>query len=113
MKYRIIGALAAAGATAALVAALPASGSPAGEQTFKLVEKGAGTFKFVDNPPRDVRKHGPSIGDNAVFSRPLYDEAGKRVGLIAASCTFVPPGKNTFSCLGSFKLQTGTLYGTA
>ena len=113
MKYGIAGALALAGVTAALIAALPASGSPAGEQTFKIVEKGAGTFKVIDNPPRNLQKRGPSVGDNAIFSRSLYDESNKKVGELSASCTFVPPGRDTLSCLGSFKLKTGTLYGTA
>jgi hypothetical protein len=82
-----------------------------GERTISLVEKGASQFAVVDNPPRDIRKHGPSAGDMFVFTRSLYDESAKKVGGVTAKCT-VTPVRTTTLCEGVFALADGSIFGS-
>ena len=113
MKRLAVLCIPAAAAAVAVVVLLPGAGSAqqaGGEQTFKLVEPGKGAaFKFVDIPPR-AKRNRPSSGDGFVFTTPLNDASGARVGTLAAQCTFTPLNKSI--CNGIFHLKDGTITGT-
>ena len=83
--------------------------------TFKELDKGS-TFAFVDNAPRSKAKGEPSasIGDAIVFTNPLSDGAGKRVGRLYVHCTAVAAApqanKAAFTCEGVMVVDGGTLF---
>ena len=107
---RLIGAAAvlAVGVSIAVASIGGAQTSP-GERTLKFVEKGNGSFKFIDNPPKaKSRNSPPSAGDEFLFTNPLYDESGARVGYVTAHCT-VEPGVKVPDCQGEAKLKDGSL----
>ena len=83
--------------------------------TFKELVQGS-TFAFVDNAPTSKAKGEPSasIGDVIVFTNPLTDRAGKRVGRLYVHCTAVvaarQANKAAFTCEGIMVVDGGTLY---
>jgi hypothetical protein len=114
--------LVAAGVAATILAVvLAASGSAQqpGERTLTFTERNnLGTFKLVDNPPRnpkDVseRRFRFSLGDMFVFGSPLFDAANeRRLGRVAGTCTVVKRGKFETAqvhCAGSVQLSDGTI----
>lgn len=82
--------------------------------SFKELSKGS-TFAFVDNAPKSTAKGEPtaSIGDLLVFTNPLVDTAGKRIGRLYFHCTAVVAAryanKATYACEGAVALGGGTL----
>jgi Dirigent-like protein len=98
----------------ALVFGSSASAQGAKTLTFKELNEGA-TFAFVDNAPMSKAKGEPSasIGDAIVFTNPLTDRAGKRVGRLYVHCTAVvaaPQANNAaFACEGIMAVDGGTL----
>jgi Allene oxide cyclase barrel like domain len=98
----------------ALVLGSSASAQGAKTLTFKELDRGA-TFAFVDNAPTSKAKGEPSasIGDAIVFTNPLTDRAGKRVGRLFVHCTAVvaarQANKAAFSCEGIMVVDGGTL----
>ena len=82
--------------------------------TFKELNRGA-TFAFVDNAPTSNAKGEPSasIGDAIVFTNPLTDGAGKRVGRLFVHCTAVvaarQANKAAFICEAIMVVDGGTL----
>lgn len=112
-KWLAAGAtVAVAGGAAALV--VPGTGGAQqqqqqGERTFSLVEKGKQHFKFVDNPPRGARRHGPSTGDEFIFGRGVYDASNTRVGTLHGVCT-VLTNHDAALCHAALKLRDGAIY---
>ena len=99
----------------ALVLGTSAPAQGAKTLTYKELNRGA-TFAFVDNAPTSNAKGGEpsaSIGDAIVFTNPLTDRAGKRVGRLYAHCTAVvaapQANKAAFSCEGIMVVDGGTL----
>jgi hypothetical protein len=81
--------------------------------TLRELDKGS-TFKLVDNPPRSTSRREPtvSLGDQAVFTNPLVDPAGAKLGTLYGSCSVVKGGRITKAlllCHGIYKLSTGEL----
>jgi hypothetical protein len=82
--------------------------------TFKELTKGS-TFAFVDSAPMSTAKGEPtaSLGDRIVFTNPLVNAAGKRVGRLYLHCTVVvaapQANKAAFACEGVIALGSGTL----
>jgi hypothetical protein len=82
---------------------------------FKELDKGS-TFAFVDNAPTSKAKGEPSvsIGDAIVFTNPLTNRGGKRVGRLYVHCTAVvaapQANKAAFTCEGIMVVDGGTLY---
>ena len=98
MSPRII-ALAAAGVTAAAVAAPVLAQSSGGGQTLTFSELNKGSrFDYIDNAPRNKHNRRPvfSVGDEFVLANPLADASGK-VGELRALCTITKkaPGNDT------------------
>jgi Dirigent-like protein len=99
----------------AVVFGSSASAQGAKTLTFKELNEGA-TFAFVDNAPTSKAKGEPSasIGDAIVFTNPLTDRAGKRVGRLYVHCTAVvaapQANKAAFTCEGIMVVDGGTLY---
>jgi hypothetical protein len=107
--------LVAAGAVAAaLVFGSSASAQAPTTLRFKELSKGS-TFAFVDNAPKSKAKGEPSasVGDLLVFTNPLVDAAGKRIGSLYVHCTAVVAARQaneaTYGCEGSVGLRGGTL----
>jgi hypothetical protein len=74
------------------------------------------TFKFIDNPPRSrgrtERTTTISMGDVFVFTNPLINGAGRRSGVLYATCVAARGGRfdRTFLlCHGVAKLQDGDI----
>src|SRR5688500_16906634 len=70
--------------------------------TFKELEKGS-TFTHIRNTK--TRSEQANIqGDVIAFSNPLADAAGKRIGMLRASCVTTTGSRNfmksTLTCLG-------------
>ena len=109
------GAVGLAISVCAVVLVSSASAQGSKTLTFKELEKGS-TFAFVDNAPTSNAKGEPSasIGDAIVFTNPLTDRAGKRVGRLFAHCTAVvaarQANKAAFTCEGIMVVDGGTLY---
>src|SRR4051812_48190383 len=112
-RIAVASAVGAAALTAAVVAG-PSLATTAAQSTtisFKELNKG-GTFAFVDNAPRTkLGKNGPkkiSAGDMIVFTNPLADATGKRIGQARATCTATVTTKKFekagFLCDGAFVL---------
>lgn len=119
MSSRFI-VLAAAGLTAAGVAApvLAQSGGGGQTLTFRELDKGS-RFEYVDNPPRNSHHRRPvfSIGDALVLANPLADNSGT-IGELRATCTMTKKAPANDSglnqghplCTGAFVLKAGTLF---
>lgn len=112
--------LAAVVAGAALLASVVVAGAggqaPPG-RTLVLTElaKG-GRFGFVDNPPKVKRTKGRaprlSVGDLLVFSSPIADQQGSRVGRLHVQCVVSVPGTSRTAeqvCTGVFRLKDGLI----
>lgn len=112
--FLLLGTTAAA-TTVALVLAASGSGQASGARTIKLFEaSNGGTFGFVDNPPKTIRKDPhASVGDILAFSNPIFDESRKhRLGVSSAQCIATRPGRiatATYTCSGTFALNDGTI----
>ena len=108
------GALSLAIAACALVLGPSAAAQGPKTLTFKELNRGA-TFAFVDNAPTSKAKGEPSasMGDAIVFTNPLTDRAGKRVGRLFVHCTAVvaarQANKAAFTCEGIMVVDGGTL----
>jgi hypothetical protein len=108
------GAVALAIGVCALVLGSSASAQGAKTLTFKELNHGT-TFAFVDNAPTSKAKGEPSasIGDAIVFTNPLTDRVGKRVGRLFVHCTAVVAARHAnkaaFSCEGIMVVDGGTL----
>jgi hypothetical protein len=109
------GAVSLAIGVCALVLGSSASAQGPKTLTFKELDQGS-TFAFVDNAPTSKAKGEPSasIGDAIVFTNPLTDRAGKRVGRLYVHCTAVvaapQANKAAFTCEGIMVVDGGTLY---
>jgi hypothetical protein len=101
-------------AAAALVLGASASAQPSTTLSFKELSKGS-TFTFVDNAPKSKAKGEPSasVGDLILFTNPLVNAAGKRIGRLYVHCTAVvaarQANKATYGCEGTVGLTGGTL----
>jgi hypothetical protein len=108
------GALSLAIGLCALVLGPSAAAQGPKTLTFKELNRGA-TFAFVDNAPMSKAKGEPSasMGDAIVFTNPLTDRAGKRVGRLFVHCTAVvaarQANKAAFTCEGIMVVEGGTL----
>jgi hypothetical protein len=104
--------LAATGCALALGSA--ASAQNATTLTFKELNKGS-TFAFVDSAPMSKAKGEPtaSLGDRIVFTNPLVDTSGKRIGRLYSHCTAVVAARSafnaSFACEAVVVLGGGTL----
>jgi hypothetical protein len=119
MSSRII-ALAAAGLTAAAVAAPVLAQSSVGGQTLTFRELNKGSrFQYIDNAPRNKHNRRPvfSVGDQLVLANPLADASGK-IGELRALCTITKKAPASDAglnagrpfCTGGFVLKTGTVF---
>jgi allene oxide cyclase len=110
---RLFPLLAAAAAAAMLAAGAGASAqSPATRTlTFKEGENGA-TFVHVRNTRTKMRRANLQ-GDLLVFTNPLLDGSGAKVGKVAASCVTTTGARNfeksVMTCTGVMTLRDGTL----
>jgi hypothetical protein len=108
------GSAALAVGACALVLGSSASAQGPTTLTFKELNKGS-TFEFVDNAPLSKAKGEPSAsaGDLIVFTNPLTDSVGKRVGRLYMHCTAVvaarQANKAAFACEGVVVIGRGTL----
>jgi hypothetical protein len=112
---RIVLILVAAGAaTVAFAFGSSASAQAPTTLSFKELSKGS-TFAFVDNAPKSKAKGEPSasVGDVLVFTNPLVDAGGKRVGRLYVHCTAVVAARRanqaTYGCEGAVGLRGGAL----
>lgn len=98
----------------ALVLGSGASAQSTKTLTFKELDQGS-AFAFVDNAPTSNAKGEPSasMGDAIVFTNPLTDRAGKRVGRPYVHCTAVvaarQANKAAFTCDGIMVVDGGTI----
>jgi hypothetical protein len=79
--------------------------------TFKEPEKGS-TFAHIRNTkPRSDQAN--NTGDLIVFTNPVTDTSGARVGKLSVSCTTTTGARNfmksTLTCVGVMALRDGTL----
>jgi hypothetical protein len=109
-----LGLVALAVGACALVLGSSASAQGPTTLTFKELNKGS-TFVFVDNAPLSKGAGDPSAsaGDVIVFTNPLADAAGKRIGRLYSHCTAVVAArraaKAAFACEGVVVIGGGTL----
>jgi hypothetical protein len=79
--------------------------------TLKELERGA-TYMHISNTKGAPRRSNLQ-GDLLVFTNPLADASGKRVGKISVSCTTTTGARNfvksTLTCVGVLVLADGTL----
>jgi hypothetical protein len=79
--------------------------------TVKELDKGS-TFKHVANT-KSTSQRALAMGDLIVFTNPLADAAGQRVGKLFATCTTTVGNKSflkaTLTCTGVMTLRDGTL----
>jgi hypothetical protein len=112
---RTMGLAACAGALAGAVSLLGtgAAAQDPGTRTlsFKTPDRGS-TFKHVRNTKGASRRANRS-GDVIVFTNPLVDEAGRRVGRLYADCITTLGARDfrrsTTTCTGVMVLPAGTL----
>jgi hypothetical protein len=98
----------------ALCAASPAlAQAPTG--TLSLHEPASGgTFNFVDNAPKSPKPQSRtrlSSKDAVIFTNPLQDASGRRVGTVRAACFVRTPGRFAsakLDCFGTFALTNGS-----
>jgi hypothetical protein len=110
--------VAATGAALGLVVIATAGGQEQQGRTLVLtwLSKQA-TFTFVDNPPKtkftsegEPRRLTP--GDREVFSIPVADQQGRRVGRLDGDCVIVRPGTHRAHeelCTGTYRLRDGVI----
>jgi len=109
-----LGLAALAAAACAMVLGSAASAQGSTTLAFKELNKGS-TFDFVDQAPLSTRKGEPSAsaGDRIVFTNPLADATGKRIGRLYIHCTAVIAArlapKAPYACEGVVVLGGGTL----
>lgn len=108
-------------ACAALISAIV--GIPAGQAadpvtrtlTLKETTKGE-TFAHIRNT-KGAGRQSMLTGDLIVFTNPVVDAAGKKVGRLAASCTAVLGNKNflkaKMACDVTYLLTDGVIYATS
>ena len=79
--------------------------------TFTEAQKGS-TFKHIRNTETKSQRAN-SLGDLIVFTNPLADASGKKVGKLYVSCTTTVGSRNflksTLTCAGVAVLPDGTL----
>ncbi len=78
---------------------------------MRFFERSAGDLAFIDTGAL-----GPSIGDRLVFSNPIFDTAGARIGTDGADCVIVkidptePPARQqVVQCMISVQLADGQI----
>jgi hypothetical protein len=119
MKRRgalIVAVLAGAAALVAVFAGTGTADHP-GSTTLTFVERdNQGTFRFIDNKPKSIRRGQPSISAGDIFlgSSPLYNATNtRRQGKLFFKCTAILASKrferSTFQCEVTVKLRNGTL----
>ena len=101
-------------ATAGAATALPGASAQAPTSrtlTLKELDKG-GKFTHVRNT-RARTERSNALGDLIVFTNPLADASGAKVGKLHASCTTTVGARNfmnsTITCAGVLALRDGTL----
>jgi len=103
----------AAGAAALVLCSMASAQAPT-TLTFKELNKGS-TFAFVDSAPISKAAGEPtaSLGDGIVFTNPLVDAAGARIGRLYSHCTVVVAARRAFNaafaCDAVVVLHGGTL----
>ena len=116
-RMAVIGALAAAGATAAVIGGSGAfAQAPAGGPrtiAFTEVEKGEPCC-IADIAPKSRSKREPfmSPGDQLVYTQPLQAAGGKRIGRIYAKCAAIagaPLTRARYVCEGVYSFADGTI----
>jgi hypothetical protein len=111
---RVLGVVALAATGCALVLGSAASAKGPTTLTFKELNKGS-TFAFVDQAPMSKGKGEPSAsaGDLIVFTNPLANATGKRIGRLYMHCAAVVAARRAadapFACEGMLVLGSGTL----
>ena len=109
-----LGLVAVAAIGCALVLGSAASAQGPTALAFKELSKGS-TFAFVDQAPLSKGKGEPSAsaGDLIVFTNPLVDATGKRLGRLYMHCTAVVAARRadnaSYACEGVVMLGGGTL----
>jgi hypothetical protein len=103
----------AAAATAAAVGLSSASAQDTAPRTLTLKELDRGsTFVHIRNTKPKTRQTN-SLGDLIVFTNPVVDASGARVGKSQVSCTTTVGSRNfmrsTITCAGVMTLRDGTL----
>ncbi len=84
--------------------------------TITVTELAEGsTFRIIDEPPRTRSQRNPrfSSGDRLIFTNPLADAGGNRVGRLHAVCTITRGGRFTTAvvvCEGGYVLRNGALH---
>ena len=84
--------------------------------TITVTELAEGsTFRVIDEPPRTRSQRNPRFtsGDRLVFTNPLADAGGNRVGRLHAVCTITRGGRFTTAvvvCDGGHVLRKGALH---
>jgi hypothetical protein len=110
-RLLFISLLALAGVAIAVGTGASAQGPATRTLTFKELEKGA-TFAHIRNTKARSRRAN-STGDVIVFTNPLTDAAGARVGKLSVSCATTTGARNfmqsTITCVGVIALRDGTL----
>jgi hypothetical protein len=116
LAVRLAVPLAAAGATAAILAAGSGAQAPAARTITLVTKEQESTGAFVDAAPRarNPRRPNASAGDAFVLTETVYDAAGTtRVGTLSASCTFARATRNperaTTLCHGVYRLRDGDI----
>lgn len=118
LAVRLAVPLAAAGATAAILAAGSGAQAPTARTITLVTKEQTNAGAFVDAAPRarNPRRPNASAGDAFVISETLYDAAGAaRVGTLSATCTFTRPTRNPENaptmCQGVYHLSDGDIVG--
>lgn len=113
---RLLLAVAGLGVVGAVALGAGASAQAPAGTTITVTELSEGsTFRIIDEPPRSRSQRNPrfSVGDRLIFTNPLDDAAGNRVGRLHAVCTVTRGG--TFAravvvCEGGYVLRNGALH---
>jgi hypothetical protein len=111
---RALGLVTLAAACCALVLGSAASAQSPTTLAFEELNKGS-TFAFVDQAPLSKAKGEPSAsaGDLIVFTNPLTDATGKRIGRLYMHCAAVVAARRAadaaYACEGVLVLGHGTL----
>jgi hypothetical protein len=79
--------------------------------TFRALDKGS-TFTHIRNTPGAPRRANTQ-GDVLVFTNPLADASGARIGKVSVACTTTTGARNfmrsAMTCSGTYELRDGTL----
>jgi hypothetical protein len=107
----LVAVLALLAAAAGLRSSASAQAPPGRTLTLTELERGS-TFTHIRNT-KGAPQRSNLQGDLIVFTNPLADASGKRVGKISVSCTTTTGARNflksTMSCSGVVALGDGTL----